>query len=71
VIKGNAGPGTEKNGTIEFLDPSDKATLGTVNLVRCGIFSLDLESPGGTRNAGPRYAAELYVQGIQIDLKNL
>ncbi len=71
VIKGNAGPGNEKNGTIEFLDPSGKATLGTVSLVRCGIFSLDLESLGGTRNAGPRYAAELYVQGMQIDLKSV
>ncbi len=71
VIKGNAGPGNEKNDTIEFLDPSGKATLGTVNLVPCDIFSLDLESLGGTRNAGPRYAAELYVQGMQVDLKNV
>jgi hypothetical protein len=71
VIKSNTGSGKEKNGTIEFLDPSGKATLGTVNLVRCGIFSLDLESLGGTGNAGPRYAAELYVQGMQVDLKNV
>ena len=71
VIKGNTGPGKEKNGTIEFLDPSHKVTLGTVNLVRCGIFSLDLESLGAHRNAGPRYAAELYVQGMQADLKNV
>ena len=24
VVKGNAGPGNEKNGTIEFLDPSQR-----------------------------------------------
>ena len=46
-------------------------TLGTVNLVRCGIFSLDLESIGGTRNTAPRYVAEMYVQGMQLDLKNV
>ena len=71
VIKGNAGPGNEKNGAIDFLDPSLKVTLGTVNLAGCGIFSLDFEPLGGGRNAGPRYAAELYVQGMQIDLKNV
>ena len=71
VVKGNAGPAHEKNGTIEFLDPSLKVTLGTVNLAGCGIFSLDLESLGGDRHAGPRYAAELYVQGMQIDLKSV
>ena len=71
VIKGNAGPGNEKNGTIEFLDPSGKVTLGTVNLVRCGIFSLDFDSLGGAKNAGTRYVAELYVQGMQVDLKSV
>ena len=72
VINGNAGPGNEKNGTIEFLDPSGKATLGTVSLARCGIFALDLEPSGASKAAaGARYAAELYVQGMQVDLKSV
>jgi hypothetical protein len=72
VINGNAGPGNEKNGTIEFLDPSGKATLGAVSLARCGIFALDLEPPGGSKAAaGARYAAELYVQGMQVDLTSV
>ena len=31
VVKGNAGPGNEKSGAIEFLDPSLKVTLGTLD----------------------------------------
>jgi tail tube protein gp19 len=65
VIKGNSGAGNEKNGTIELLDASLKETLGTVTLVRCGIFSLE---PGPTGNGVSRYVAELYVQGLDITL---
>ena len=70
VVKGNAGLGNEKSGSIEFLDPSLKVTLGTVNPARCGIFALDFASSGGSK-AGARYVAELYVQGMQVDLKNV
>jgi hypothetical protein len=65
VINGNSGAGNEKSGTIELLDPSLKETLGTVTLVRCGIFSLELAAA----KAGlSRYVAELYVQGLDIAL---
>lgn len=70
VVKGNAGPGNEKSGAIEFLDPSLKLTLGTVNLTRCGIFALDFAPAGGSQ-PGARYVAELYVQGMQVDLKSV
>ena len=65
VIKGNSGAGNEKNGTLELLDASLKDTLGTVTLVRCGIFSLE---PAAAGTAVSRYVAELYVQGLNITL---
>jgi hypothetical protein len=65
VIKGNSGAGNEKNGTIELLDASLKKTLGTITLVRCGIFSLELGAAG---SGGVSYVAELYVQGLAITL---
>jgi hypothetical protein len=70
VVKGNAGPGNEKNGAIEFLDPSLKVILGTLDLARCGIFALDFAPSGGSK-AGARYVAELYVQAMQVDLKSV
>jgi hypothetical protein len=71
VVKGNAGAGNENSGVIEFLDPSLKLTLGTVTLVRCGIFSLDFEPSGGSKKGGSPYVAEPDVQGMQVNLKHV
>ena len=71
VVKGNAGPGNEKSGAIEFLDPSLKVTLGTLESRTVRHLLARLRVSGGSRKAGARYVAELYVQGMQIDLKNV
>jgi hypothetical protein len=68
VVQGHGGPAKEKAGTIEFLDPSRKATLGTVTLTGCGISTLDFEPLAAHGHAAPRYVAELYVQGLQVTL---
>ena len=65
VVKGNSGAGNEKDGAIDLLDASLKDTLGTITLSHCGIFSLEFDTTG---NGASRYVAELYVQGLQIDL---
>jgi hypothetical protein len=67
VIKGNNGPAQQKGGAIDFLDPSG-TTLGSVSLVRCGIFALDLDPSESARDGARRCAAELYVEGMQLDL---
>jgi hypothetical protein len=69
VIKGNNGQEAEKNGTIEFLDPATKETLGTVQLSQVGIFALNSEDLEANKEGVARYVAELYVEAMQFDLK--
>lgn len=66
VVKGNNGPGQERNGAIVYLDPSRKFELGRVNLMNCGIFGLaPLKTEAGSESI-PRMVAELYCERMEF-----
>lgn len=68
VIKGLNTDSDELQGAIEFLDPSGKETLGTVELQNVGIFSLNAEKLEAGKDGIHRYVAELYVEQMRLDL---
>jgi hypothetical protein len=62
------GQGAELSGAIEFLDPSLKEVLGSVDLFQVGIFSL-AENKGETnKDSIKRWSAELYVKRMMLNL---
>jgi hypothetical protein len=65
-IKGNNGQDKERQASLEFLDPSTKEVLGTINYKQVGIFSLNSEKFEANKDAVARYVAELYVEAIEI-----
>jgi hypothetical protein len=68
VVAGENGQEKELNGAIEFLDPSLKTTLGTVDLFQCGIFALNEEKKEAGKDGIARWVAEVYVERMAITI---
>jgi hypothetical protein len=68
VIKGNNGQDAELSGAIEFLDPSLKEVLGSVDLFQVGIFSLAEDKGEANKDSIKRWTAELYVKRMMLNL---
>jgi phage tail-like protein len=68
VIKGENGQEAELSGAIEFMDPSLKETLGSVDLFQVGIFSLTEEKAEANKDAIKRWVAEVYVERMAFNL---
>lgn len=69
VIRGNNGQEKELTGAIEFLDPSGKDVLGSVDLFQVGIFSFQHEKAEVGKDAIKRCVVELYVEKMRLNLK--
>lgn len=68
VVKGNNGQEKELSGAIEFLDPSGKEVLGSVDLFQCGIFAISDEKLEAGKDGIARFTVELYVEKMGINL---
>jgi hypothetical protein len=68
VIKGLNGQEAELSGAIEFMDPSIKETLGSVDLFQVGIFSLTEDKGEANKDSVKRWTAELYVERMALNL---
>ena len=70
VVKGDKDTNQEKQGAIEFLDPTvdDKTPLFTINLINLGIFGLSIEKSEANADAIKRCKIQLYVE--RMDLKD-
>jgi hypothetical protein len=68
VIKGNNGQDAELSGAIEFLDPSLKEVLGSVDLFQVGISSLAEDKGEANKDSIKRATAELYVERMMLNL---
>ena len=62
------GQGAELSGAIEFLDPSLKEVLGSVDLFQVGIFSLAEDKGEANKDSIKRWTAELYVKRMMLNL---
>src|SRR5262249_51654960 len=61
VVKGNNGPDKEKNGGIEFLDPTRKTTLLTIELKRVGMHNCQAEKIDVGQDQIRRLKVDLFV----------
>jgi hypothetical protein len=62
------GQGAELSGAIEFLDPSLKEVLGSVDLFQVGIRSLAEDKGDANKDSIKRATAELYVERMMLNL---
>jgi hypothetical protein len=62
------GQGAELSGAIEFLDPSLKEVLGSVDLFQVGIISLAEDKGEANKDSIKRATAELYVERMMLNL---
>jgi hypothetical protein len=62
------GQGAELSGAIEFLDPSLKEVLGSVDLFQVGIRSLAEDKGEANKDSIKRATAELYVERMMLNL---
>jgi hypothetical protein len=58
----------ELSGAIEFLDPSLKEVLGSVDLFQVGISSLAEDKGEANKDSIKRATAELYVERMMLNL---
>jgi hypothetical protein len=65
------GQGAELSGAIEFLDPSLKEVLGSVDLFQVGIRSLAEDKGEANKDSIKRATAELYVKRLMLNLAYL
>jgi hypothetical protein len=68
VIRGHNDQGSELHGTLEFLDPSMKEVLGSIEFSQLGIISLAPATAETRGESLPQYVAELYVESMAINL---
>jgi hypothetical protein len=62
------GQGAELSGAIEFLDPSLKEVLGSLDLFQVGIISLAEDKGEANQDSIKRATAELYVKRMMLNL---
>lgn len=70
VIDGKCSQGDELSGAIEFLSP-DGATMGSLDLFQCGIFSLQAEKLEANKDGVARMVAELYCERMALNLTDV
>ena len=66
VIKGNAGENNEKSGALEFLDPTLRGTLLTINFHHLGIFGFTPEPSEATAQTIKRVKVEMYCEQMTL-----
>jgi hypothetical protein len=66
VIKGNSGENNEKSGTLEFLDPSLKATLLTITFHHLGIFGFTPEKQEANIDRIKQVKVEMYCEQMTL-----
>jgi T4-like virus tail tube protein gp19 len=71
VIKGNNGQEKERQGSLEFLDPSTRETLGSIDLLQVGIFSLYTDRAEAGADAIARFVVELYVEKMVFNIQGV
>ncbi len=64
VVKGNAGENNERPGTLEFLDPTLKGPLLTINFHHLGIFGFTPEKSEANAQTIKRVKVEMYCEQI-------
>ncbi len=69
VIDGICLDADELSGQIEFLSPDLKETLGTIELLHVGIFSLEQEAAEANKETVQRFTVELYVEEMKFEPK--
>lgn len=69
VIKGNNGDDKEKNGTLEYLNPSLDKVLFVLSFKHLGIFRLTAEKAESGVESLRRVKAEMYCEEIIFDYK--
>jgi hypothetical protein len=69
VVQGAKDPEQEKTGYLNFLDPSSKKILFSINLNQVGISSLTVEKSEANAEALKRVKVELYVDGLELEFK--
>jgi hypothetical protein len=67
VIQGKCSQEDELTGAIEFLSQDGK-TLGSLNLMQVGIFSLNTEDVEANKDSISRVVAEFYVEKMVLNL---
>jgi hypothetical protein len=70
VIDGKCSQGDELSGAIEFLSP-DGASMGSLDLFQCGIFSLQQEKLEANKDAVSRMVAEVYCERMALNLTDV
>ncbi len=68
VIDGFNDASKEMQGSIELLDPSLKETLGTIDLVNCGLISVEAEKHEANKEGVARMKVEIYVEEVKFDM---
>jgi hypothetical protein len=69
VVKGDKDTNQEKQGAIEFLDPTedDQTPLFTIKLINLGIFALSIEKSEANADAIKRCKIQLYVERMDLE----
>lgn len=68
VVKGNNTPSQKVNGKIEFLDPTFKNVIGTIELGGLGIVALNFFPENPSYELFSDFEVELYMESIRIVL---
>ena len=66
VVKGNSGEQNERAGTLEFLDPTLKSTLFTINFDHLGIFGFTPEKFEANAETIKRVRVEMYCEQMTL-----
>ncbi|MDE3039973.1 MAG: hypothetical protein KGJ82_05290 [Nitrospirota bacterium] len=66
VVKGNAGENNGKDGALEFLVPTLKGTLSTINFHHLRIFWFIPENSEATADAIKNVKVEIYREQITL-----
>jgi hypothetical protein len=67
-IKGNNGDDKELSGSIEWLDPSTKGTIATLEIQHIGIFKLESDAATAGADSIRRKKASMYFEGARFKL---
>jgi hypothetical protein len=67
IIKGQADPKAQKNGSIEFLGPNRSDTIFRINLYEVGLHYLGMAPSQANADAIKRMKFELYVGRMDLD----
>jgi hypothetical protein len=66
VLRGQNGPGDEKQGTLELLAADMKTALFTIGFAGLGIYRLERRPPAGAKEAVAQVTATMYCEELQL-----